>query len=378
MASGDGLDTPVDKATNPVADGDGFKLALFCLNSERGSSISFADTLPKATWDESLRVATAADRAGIDAIVPLATWKDIQSVDRRFDRCFETFTWAAGIAAVTRQAAVFATMHMPLFHPAIAAKMAATIDHISGGRFGINVTAGWREAEFQMFGVEQREHDERYVFADEWLTIVKRLWTEDEPFDVDGAYHRGVGLISKPHPLQKPYPVIMSAGSSPVGREFAQKHADLNFLAVPSWEMLPGLTSTARTEARERFGREVKLFGHGYVVCADTEAEARRRFELVAREQRDVEGTRRFVESLMGTSRSIDIFQNEVLVDRAAAGFFALPLVGTPEQVVEGMLRMRDGGLDGMAISFSDYDQGVAIYDERIRPLAIEAGLRSR
>lgn len=370
------LDHRVPRSTNPVANRDGFKLALFCLNTARGSSISHADTLPKATWDESVRVAQAADAAGIDAIIPLARWKNTFRSKPEYDRVFETFTWAAGIAASTTRAAVFATMHMPLFHPVVAAKMSSTIDHISGGRFGINVTAGWNEIEFAMFGAEQREHDERYEFADEWMTLVEMLWGAAEPFDFSGTYHQGTELISLPLPLQDPKPVVMSAGSSPAGRAFAQKHADLNFIAVPSWEMLPGLTETARTEARDNFGTNPLLFGHGYVVVADTEAEAQRKFAHVARDLRDHEGTRAFVEALMGTSRSIDIFANEVLIDRAAAGFFALPLVGTPEQVVEGMQRMQAGGLDGMAISFSDYDEGVAEYNELIRPLAVEAGLR--
>ena len=372
------LDSRVPMTSNPVADRDGFKLALFCLNTARGSSISHADTLPKATWQESVRVAQAADRAGIDAIIPLARWKNTYRTNLDYDRVFETFTWAAGLAAVTQRSAIFATMHIPLFHPVIAAKMSATIDHISGGRFGINVTAGWNETEFRMLGMQQREHDDRYAYAEEWITLVKRLWSEPDVFDFAGQHFQGQELISLPHPLQDPHPVIMSAGSSPAGRDFAQKECDLNFIAVPSWDMLPDLTGTARQEAASKYGRNPLLFGHGYVVVADTEAEARRKFESVAREQRDTEGTRAFVEALMGTSRSIDIFKNDVLIDRAAAGFFALPLVGTPEQVVEGMIRMRDGGLDGMAISFCDYDEGVASYDELIRPLAIAAGLRSR
>jgi alkanesulfonate monooxygenase SsuD/methylene tetrahydromethanopterin reductase-like flavin-dependent oxidoreductase (luciferase family) len=60
-----------------------------------------------------------------------------------------------------------------------------------------------------------------------------------------------------------------------------------------------------------------------------------------------------------------------------AAGFNALPLVGTAEQVVERIQRMADGGLAGLAISFDDYDDGIAAYDEAIRPLLIETGLRT-
>ena len=56
----------------------------------------------------------------------------------------------------------------------------------------------------------------------------------------------------------------------------------------------------------------------------------------------------------------------------------ALPLIGTPEQVAEGMQRMADGGLDGIALTFPDYDEGLQAYEERIRPLLIDRGLRRR
>ncbi len=64
------------------------------------------------------------------------------------------------------------------------------------------------------------------------------------------------------------------------------------------------------------------------------------------------------------------------MVERAAAGYLAFPLLGTPEQVADGIQQMADAGLDGMAISFPDYEEGIATYASRIRPLLIERGLR--
>jgi FMNH2-dependent dimethyl sulfone monooxygenase len=87
-----------------------------------------------------------------------------------------------------------------------------TVDHISNGRFGLNLVMGWFKPEMEMFGAAQREHDVRYGFGAEWLGIVKRLWTDEEPFDFDGEYFRIGGGQAHPKPLQKPYPVLVQRG----------------------------------------------------------------------------------------------------------------------------------------------------------------------
>ena len=68
--------------------------------------------------------------------------------------------------------------------------MAATADHVSGGRFGLNIVAGWYTGELSMFGLHQREHDERYEVADEWAEVLKQLWTVDGERDFHGALLR--------------------------------------------------------------------------------------------------------------------------------------------------------------------------------------------
>ena len=84
-------------------------------------------------------------------------------------RPWRPITWACGLLGATKRITVFGTVHAPLFHPLIAAKEFVTADHIGEGRFGLNIVAGWNEGEFEMFGVEQRAHDERYEFAQEWI-----------------------------------------------------------------------------------------------------------------------------------------------------------------------------------------------------------------
>jgi alkanesulfonate monooxygenase SsuD/methylene tetrahydromethanopterin reductase-like flavin-dependent oxidoreductase (luciferase family) len=371
-------DALVARERNPMLDpANRLKLAVFCANVARGTSLSHADTLPTGSWDESRRLAQAADRAGIDGFIPLARWKNTERLRPEYDRFMECFTWAAGLGASTARISVFATVHVPLLHPAIVAAMGSTTDHITSGRFAINVVAGFNTREFRMFGLEQLGHDERYEYAAEWITLLKRLWTAEEAFDFDGRYLRGQELISKPLPLQRPYPVIMSAGASPSGRRFAAAETDINFVHLPSVAGLPDVVSMTKREAREA-GHEVSVFAGGYFVCAGTEAEAWRRYHHVVRDQLDVESTEALLEQVRGGgARSGDVIAPQELRDRVAAGFNALPLVGTAEQIATRMVEMAHGGLDGLALSFDDYDDGIAAYDEAVRPLLIQAGLRS-
>ena len=144
------------------------KLGIFGLNISGGLTLS---TAAKAhlDWDDNVAVATMADRAGWDFLLPLGRWRGWGGKLNSNSEQYETFTWASALAAHTQDIFVFSTCHVPIFHPMLAAKLAATIDNTSNGRFGINIVAGWNEAEFGMFGLDQLDHDARYAAANEWL-----------------------------------------------------------------------------------------------------------------------------------------------------------------------------------------------------------------
>jgi len=361
---------------NPLRDGaSAFKLAVFSHNMAGGTNLTHADGPPRATWEESVRIARAADRAGLDALIPVARWKGM-APDERLEahRSFETFTWAAGLSAVTERIAVFATFHVPTVHPVRAAKEAATVDHISNGRFGLNVVAGWNQAEFRMFDITLREHDDRYAVASEWLAFVERAWSGAQPFDWDGEHFRGASIISQPQPVQQPRPVIMGAGASPAGRAWASRHADVSFVILPDPSATRATVEAMKATARDH-GRALQVFGAAHVLCRDSEAEARRDHERIVREQGDFEAAAIAIDQLIPGSRSAD--WRHTMGEQAVFGFFAAPLVGTPEQVVEGMQGLHAAGLDGLALSWVDYEEGIAQYDEQLRPLLEQAGLRA-
>jgi dimethylsulfone monooxygenase len=141
----------------------------------------------------------------------------------------------------------------------------------------LNVVCGWYSQELRMFGLPPMDHDMRYAYAEEWLEVVRKLWTAKEEFDYSGRFFtidRGVHL---PKPLQQPHPPIMNAGSSAIGARFAAKHADMAFIGLSEDGLDAGKAQIddMRRIGRQDFGREFQIWTSCRVVCRPTEREAR-------------------------------------------------------------------------------------------------------
>jgi FMNH2-dependent dimethyl sulfone monooxygenase len=372
---------PDNPLTNPLSENDHrLSLAVFGINVSGGCSMTSAPGTLGITWEETRRVALAAEAAGFDALVPVARWKGMGGQVNFNHRSWEPLTMASALAAVTERIAIFSTCHVPTVHPVRLAKEVATIDQISGGRFCLNIVAGWNEQEMAMFGAAQRPHDERYDAAEDWISLAKRLWSEPEEFDYAGPYFTCPGAYSEPKPVQQPHPLIMSAGNSPRGLEFAARHADLNFVVAPDLAIAGENARSVRELAArhpDRPNKAIKVFGQGYIVCRDTEAEAVAYRDQYVEELGDWEGVRNLLDVLIPNSESALGDQWEAMAANMIAGYGALPLVGTPDQVVDGMQAFADAGLDGLTLSWVDYPAGIEQFDKVLRPRLVEAGLRA-
>lgn len=367
----------VDRASTPVlASPSRLRLAVFAANVAGGSNLTTAPEALSGTWRDSVAIATAADRAGFEALIPVARWRGLATPGRRAaHRTFETFTWASAVAAVTARVQVFATAHVPLQHPVQVAKMIATIDHVSGGRFGLNVVAGWNDLELRMFGAHAQDTaEDRYAVASEWLRFLRRIWSQDEEFSEHGEWFSGERVLSEPRPLQRPGPVVMGAGSSVAGREFAAEHADLHVALLPTLEGAAEVVSAAKRAAAAH-GRELAVWAPVHIVCAATEAEAWAAHDRAVNEVADHEAATAALRLLLPDGVP-DEATRASLAASAVTGFFALPLVGTPEQVVEGMSALSSAGVDGLALSWLDYAAGIADYERLLLPLLTAARLR--
>jgi FMNH2-dependent dimethyl sulfone monooxygenase len=153
---------------NPMRNANRFKLGLFSINADGGTAFTKVGNRWRADWSEIEQAVQKADAAGLEFILPIARWKGYGGETNVRAASFETLTHAAALSAVTRNIAIFATVHVPLVHPVFAAKALMTVDHVSRGRAGLNIVCGWNQGEFDMFGHRQSEHDDRYAQGHEW------------------------------------------------------------------------------------------------------------------------------------------------------------------------------------------------------------------
>jgi len=366
------------EASNPLFNDRKLKLGTFCSNLSGGATMSSVDGVLKAHWPSTAAISMMADEMQLEAVVPVGRWKGFGGSTNFNGEGFECFTWAAAMAALTKNPAVFATSHVPTMHPVMAAKQAGTIDHISGGRFVLNVVTGWYRPEIEMFGAPLLEHDTRYDMAAEWIEIIKRLWISEDEFDFDGKFYNVKGAIMAPKPLQKPHPAIMAAGVSPKGRQFAAHHADVNFVNLEAHDLdsMRARVETSRKTAWDECKREIQVWTNAYIFQGDTEADARAFYKKCVFEKGDWVGVENLVNTMGINSQSIPAAILQTLKEHFIAGWVGYPLIGTKEQVVDGLSILERAGFDGIVLTWPRYVEDMKRFQVETFPLLQQAGLR--
>ena len=361
--------------THPRVGDPKMKRGLFGTNCSYGLIMSHAPSGYRITWEHTREIATRADDLGFDVLVPVARWKGFGGSTNFNGNCFETYAWAAGLAEATERISIAATSHLPTVHPIVAAKAATTIDHISGGRFALNLVMGWVPPEMEMFGTEQREHDQRYAFGQDWIDFATRLWTEEGSFSLESEFFRGDLLEAYPKPHQAPRPALLNAGNSPAGIEFSARNVDINFASLDTLENIAAYTDKVRSKARDDYQRDIQVMTYGLVVCRDTEEEAKRAFQQVI-DEGDWGAAGNVIKIAgSGESKSFD-HAVKAMQERFIAGWGGYPIVGTPEQVTEELGKLNEAGMEGMIFGLIDYNEELKYFGERVMPLLKEAGLR--
>jgi FMNH2-dependent dimethyl sulfone monooxygenase len=365
---------------HPLYNDRALKLGTFSTNLSGGCSMSTIDGVLEATWDQTTALARMGEEMEFEALVPVGRWRGFGGATNFNGAGFECFTWAAGQAAQTEKAGVFVTSHVPTIHPVMAAKQISTIDHISSGRVALNVVTGWNAAEIEMFGAPLLPHDERYAVAQEWIDIVRALWTRDDPFSFEGKYYHVKDAILRPKPVQQPYPALMNAGSSAAGRNFGARNCDVVFISSDIGQKTPeGMSEKVaqfKRLAREEYGRDIQVWVNAYIVEGDTEADANAFLDYYANQHGDWEAATNLVDGLMGGSASYDPQTMEQMKLHFIAGWGGYPIVGTQAQVVDSLIALSATGLDGVLLSWPRYIEDMRRFQENTYPLLVEAGLR--
>ncbi|MGH7043875.1 MAG: LLM class flavin-dependent oxidoreductase [Acetobacteraceae bacterium] len=360
-----------------------FKLGIFSANCDGGLTISKAPERWRAAWPDVVAVARLADEAGIEFILPVAKWKGYRGEANVLGHSFETLTHGAALGALTRRIHIFSTVHVPLISPAFGAKAIATIDHVTDGRAGLNIVCGWNQEEFDVHGVTiDPEH--RYDQGLEWFRIWSRLLEGGPEFDWDGDFFHLRNMDTAPVSVQRPWPIVMSAGFSPKGRAFAAQASDVLFTTMTEIDQGQNLVADIHSYAA-RYGRHIAIYTMSHVVCRPTRREAEEFYYYFAEQMADraaLDHYKRQKGIPPGPSSDTTARPLATRFSRASglsyAGSYpgAYPLVGTPDDIVEEMRRMATLGLAGTSVAFLDYLQELPFFLDEVLPRLQRAGMR--
>jgi alkanesulfonate monooxygenase SsuD/methylene tetrahydromethanopterin reductase-like flavin-dependent oxidoreductase (luciferase family) len=355
------------------------KIGLFGANCSSGRAVTLVPERWTGSWADNLKLARMADEAGIDFLLPIGRWKGYGGDTDYQGATLETITWASGLLASTKRVTVFGTVHAPLFHPVIAAKEMVTADHIGEGRFGLNIVVGWNEGEFEMFGVEQREHEKRYEYAQEWIDAVRTIWSDKEDFDFDGQYIKLKNVRGKPKPYGGSEPVIMNAGASPTGQAFAIRNCDAFFLQASrtSVDETAKRVIAAKTSANEQ-GREIGVYTVGVVTCKPTKKEAEEYYHHCIVEHADWSAVDGILALKNISPQTVPMEEFLTTRNHYAQGMGGLPIVGDPDHVAEQLANLSKAGLTGAAVSLVNYIDELPYFCDEVLPRLERAGLREK
>jgi FMNH2-dependent dimethyl sulfone monooxygenase len=344
-----------------------------------------ASKLPRTTdwsFDYNADLVRQAEGLGFDLVFGLSQWLPKGGYGGVLNgQALDSFISLAAMAAITSRIMLISTVHVLYgpWHPLHFAKFGATLDHISKGRWGVNIVTGHRAVEHEMFGWSRIEHDRRYELATEFVDVVQRLWSETENFSYEGERWRLENAFVTPKP-QFGRPVIVNATGSDAGIDFASRYSDIVFMTSPTGseiesalESLPAHIARIKREARAK-GREIRTLINPMVVCRDTEREAQEYYRAIvenADTQAAPQGMGRFESDAHAWKGRAGRDGPE---QRALGG--NIQIIGSPARVADYILRLKAVGIDGIQLSFYDFKPDLTQFGARVLPLLKQSGLR--
>jgi FMNH2-dependent dimethyl sulfone monooxygenase len=330
------------------------------------------------TFEYNAECTVRAEELGFDLVFGLAQWHGAGGLggEMRFrENTQDPLLVTAGLAALTKNIILISTVHVLYgWTPLLLAKYAATLDHMSNGRWGMNMVTGIKPEDFAMFGLDPIEHDLRYEMADELMSVMKQLWESPDNVDFDGRFYSMKKGFVSPKP-RFGRPIIVNASSSGAGMAFAANHSDLMFITRPAGADVYGLLAAHNKKIKDEaaaMGKSVRTIINPHVICADTEKEARDRRQAFI-DHADPVALDNFYRFITGGDTVS--WKGAMRDDLAVGG--NMQIVGTPEQCVEKMMRLHNAGIDGIQVNFYDYLPDLEYFGENVLPLMKEAGLRN-
>jgi pyrimidine oxygenase len=347
------------------------EVGVFIPIGNNGWLISKTSPQYKPSFALNRDITLAAERGGLDFVLSMIKLRGFGGATRHWDFNLESFTLMSGLAAASTRIRLFATVATLTIPPAIAARMASTIDDISGGRFGLNLVTGWQSAEYSQMGLWPGEahYRDRYEYLSEYVQVMRDLWRTGRS-DLKGRYVTMNDCRLSPRPKQD-IPLIC-AGQSDEGMAFTAKYADMNFCLGKGVNTPTAFApSVARLRAAcEATGRDIGAYALIMVIADETDAAAQAKWNTY-KAGADTEALAWIASQVaMDTNAPATAHTRQVTQSEGAVNFNMGTLVGSYAAVARMLDEMAAmPGVRGVLLTFDDFLDGVAKFAERVQPL---------
>jgi pyrimidine oxygenase len=346
-------------------------IGVFIPIGNNGWLISSTSPQYRPSFDLNREVVQKAEAYGFDFALSMIKLRGFGGPTEFWDHNLESFTLMAGLAAVTSRIRLYASVAVLTLPPAIVARMAATIDDISRGRFGVNIVSGWQQAEYDQMGLwpGDAHFARRYEYCAEYVQILRELWATGRS-DLKGRFFQMTDCRVSPTP--KGEVKIVCAGQSNTGIRFAAEYGDYNFCAGSGvndpGQTAPNLARLAAATAET--GREVGAYVLYMVIADETDAAAQAKWDSY-RDGVDLEAVA-WLTDQAGADTAADATSTARWMAQAksAVNFNMGLLVGSYATVA----RLLDEaaavpGTGGIMLVFDDFLAGMDAFGQRIQPL---------
>jgi pyrimidine oxygenase len=336
-----------------------------------------SETAPqyKPTFALNKAIAQKAEGYGLDFLLSMIKLRGFGGATEFWEYNLESFTLMAGLAAVTDRINLYATSATLVTPPAIAARMASTIDSISGGRFGLNLITGWQRPEYDQMGMWPGDEHfrRRYDMLAEYAQVLRDLWATGTS-DLKGRYYTMNDCRVRPIPQVDM--TIICAGSSDEGLAFSAKYADYAFCLGKGLN-----TPTAFSAINDRLaaataktGRDVSVFVLVMVIAEETDEAAMAKWEHY--KAGADQGAIAWLGEQGGADKTSTTTNVRQLTDPTSAVNLNMgTLVGSYAKVAAMLDEIAEvPGTGGVLLTFDDFLEGVDKFGQRIQPLMKSRG----
>ncbi|QEE60578.1 LLM class flavin-dependent oxidoreductase [Salinibacterium sp. dk2585] len=323
------------------------------------------------SYELNREIVQRAEKYDFGFALAMLKYRGFGGTTQHWDHTIDPFTLMAALAPVTERIKLYATISPLTYHPVVAAKMAAMVDDVSGGRFGLNLVAGWNRSEYAQMGAWPGDdyYGYRYDYLSEFTHILKESWAEGRvTFKGEHFAVEDCEVLPKP----KGRIDIISAGASPRGRRFIAEYADFHFGAGSTPEQVEESHSALMRESAGT-GRNPQSFASSMLIIGDTDADAARKVELYAKgaDAGALEGMYREYSNDTSTEGSSAAIAEKVAQAKNNPFYGGgAPVVGSPQTIANHLNRLAAvSGTAGIMLTFDDFIEGIERFGAEVMPL---------